>query len=134
MGFNIFEEMDNQILYKRKSGYSLNQILYYVTGAEPNLDNFLCLNHCVRVCFENKATFSLRQVKRIFNKTFKLEYHSNKTAAWNFIKKWCLKKVDPVSKVNYFKGGKNEISSVVSDIELKSVDKGEVPGGRYNGV
>ena len=44
---------DENILYKRKQGYTPTQILKYRQSEEPFEEDLISLNHIARVCFEN---------------------------------------------------------------------------------
>lgn len=85
---NIFRLCDDNIIYKRKTGYSLNEILKFKQSIEPCEDDLLSLNHCVRVCYERNLPYSNKQVRKVFNKVFKQEFHGSGVLSWNFLKQW----------------------------------------------
>jgi len=84
----FFDDCNNILFYKRKKGYSLMEIWKWKQSVDPLEDDLLSLNHCVRVCYEKELPFSTFQIKRVFNKVFKKEFHGSKVLSWNFIKKW----------------------------------------------
>ena len=85
---DIFKFIDKQIIYKRKMGYSLMEIYKYKQSVEPGEDDLLSLNHVVRVCHEEGLPFTLSQIRRVFNKVFKKEYHESSILGLNFLKQW----------------------------------------------
>ena len=90
---NIFQEIDSQIFFKRQQGHSPRDLLKFIQSNEPALDNLICLTHLVRVCSERGMPYSRKQIKRVFNDIYQLEFHGNKISAWNFLQKFCSKKL-----------------------------------------
>jgi hypothetical protein len=84
---------DLQIIHKRKMGYSPLEIYKYYQDCEPCLDDLICLAHVVQVCEKAGLPFGKIQVKKVFNKLYRLEFHGSKTDYWNFIAKHCTNKV-----------------------------------------
>ena len=85
---NIFEIIDKNIVYKRKVGYSLLEILKYRQSTEPLEDDLISLNHVVRVCYKEGLPFSLSQIKKVFKKVYKKEYHGSSELNLKILKEW----------------------------------------------
>lgn len=142
---DIFSKIDEIILYKRKKNYSLKEILYFFSQQEPYLDEMLCLVHIVRVCFENNLPFSESQIKRIFNKIYKKEFHGSKQSSWEFLQQWSSNKIikfksDPFLKVastpqkNKQSGGNFELSGEKSNYPQihKTLQNSHLPPKKQN--
>jgi len=90
---NLFKQIDAEIFYKRQQGYTPRDILQYFQTQEPYLDDLLCLTHIARVSQEKGMPFSQKQIKRLFNEIFSLQYHGERKTSWNFLKTFCSKKL-----------------------------------------
>lgn len=84
---------DQQIIYKRKMGYSLKDVYEYHESYNPYLDNFINLCHVVRICYEQNLPFEAAQIKRVFNKVHNKVFHGNKSSCWKYIAHYAGKKI-----------------------------------------
>ena len=82
-----------EIIYKRKKGYTLLDICKFNISYNPHLTNLIVLCDTARICFEEGLPFTRKQIKKVFDKYYSKELYGTKQGNLEFINKWSGSKI-----------------------------------------